>query len=110
MRKVAAGAIALTIGLMAGITTASSFSLTSGDENDRRLNGVRDIGADISDVDHTLASVRAYLNSLSPEGQRGVLGGCETALANLAQVNSPDLVIPFCELATGSVIPVGSPG
>jgi hypothetical protein len=109
MRKLLTGAIALTMGLALGAPLASAANMPNalddeyfpGWEDDRQLNGMRDIGHDISDVELTFESVHAYLASLSPDSLRGAIGGCQTLLANPAMVNSRELVLPFCELALG---------
>jgi len=96
--------IALSLGLTMGVSTAS-YALSFSDQfeppwqDDPRQNGRRDLGKNISDVSATPLGVYTYLESLSPQARRGIIGGCWTALANPVQVQAEEVVFPFCALA-----------
>ncbi len=93
---VTAAAAALTASLaFAALPAAADTNSDTIRGND--LTGVTDLGVDISNVGGDSASVHHYLTSLSPETRRAVMGGCETALAD--QANVAPTVIPFCQSA-----------
>ncbi len=60
--------------------------------------GMSSLGIDISGVGGSQQAVGNFLASLSPDAQRGVLGGCQTAVGSGGSGYSP-AVVGFCQTA-----------
>ena len=113
MHKLVTGALALSMGLALGLSSASAVSLDPEAAADPAINGERHLGIDISDVVLTYPAVQAFLATLSPTGQRAVVNGCETVqtgLGGASAIQAKTAVIPFCELAVSTPIATGAPG
>jgi len=111
-RKLVAGALALSLGLAMGLTSASAYSLGSEDADNPALNGERILGVDISDVALTPSGVQGFLATLSPQAQQSVVAVCQTLDTVQGEATQSDAryaVVPFCDLAV-SVIPAGFGG
>ena len=101
-----ATSLIVALSLVAVMAPATSYAGTFSDNNneidwqdDPRENGKRDLGRDISGVGHTSFAVSSYIDQLSPQAQRAIVGGCETALTYQVQVEAKDVVLPFCRIA-----------
>ena len=75
---------------------ASGSALAGWDDE----TGLTTLGIDISRAGGTPETVNQFIAGLTPEGQRGVLNGCQTALAQSA--GYAQSVISFCQNALGA--------
>ena len=72
---------------------ASTSALAAWDDE----TGLTSLGIDISRAGSTPEAVNQFIAGLNPEGQRSVLNGCQTAVADSVGYAPP--VISFCENA-----------
>lgn len=103
-RQFAAATFALSMGLVAGLSTASAYSADPEQRDNAALNGERALGVDISDVGLTSSAIQQFLAALPPGGQQGVIGGCAAAAVSQGASRSDArlMVLPFCELIPGA--------
>lgn len=91
----ALGAVSPAFAQSIDMTTSSTSGGGPADET-----GLTTLGIDISRAGGTPDSVQQFIAGLNVEAQRGVVNGCQTALAN--PVSYSGSVLAFCQNAVGA--------
>lgn len=98
-----AAAIAV-VGALGAVTPA--FAQSAFDNGPAAMNGPSDqtgltsLGIDISRAGGSPEAVQQFIAGLNSEAQRGVLNGCQTAIANPVSYSTG--VLSFCQNAVGT--------
>ena len=96
IRKLALiASVATLVGAASPVLADDSNSGMTGPNDD---TGLSSLGVDISRVGGGAAAVGDFLAGLSPDAQRGVIGGCRTAVNSGGSGYSP-AVVGFCRTA-----------
>lgn len=101
-----ASAVAVVAALGASPAFAQNlFDDTTNQGGPSDQTGLTSIGIDISRAGGSPEAVQQFIAGLNPEAQRGVLNGCQTAIAN--PVSYSTSVLAFCDTAVGGNVAGG---
>lgn len=98
--------LGLTAGITAGAALAQDVLSETTPSGIDDTTGLSAIGIDITTAGTGPAEVQQFIAGLAPETQRGVLGGCQTAVTYPANI-APN-VVQFCENALGAAPAAGT--
>ena len=93
-------ALVAALGAVSPALAQDLFSDTTTMGGPADQTGLTSLGIDISRAGGSPELVQQFIAGLNPEAQRGVLNGCQTAIAN--PVSYSTSVLAFCQTAVGA--------